>query len=182
MDRPKRSGWEEAQILYNITGKKCSVCKQADAVERHHKDGNPCNNEPENIIICCRKCHMDLDGRNQKLAEQSEMALKARYGEFITECRICKQKVKPGKTRDGRCKTCATYFDRNGIERPYVSIKGKDGRSALGSKHSHAKLTEDDVRVIRASNDNYKALGRKYGVASNTIKAIKTGRTWKYIK
>lgn len=182
MTDPRRSGWVEAQILYNITDKKCSICKEADATERHHKDGNPYNNESENIIICCRKCHMDLDGRNQKLAEQSEMALKARYGEFITQCRICKQEVKPGKTRNGRCKTCSTYFARNGKERPYISVNGKDGRSELGSKHSHAKLTEDDVRAIRASDNSYKALGREYGVASNTIKAIKTYRTWKYVK
>lgn len=182
MNKPKRSEWEEAQILYNISGKKCSVCKQANATERHHKDGNPCNNKPENIIICCRKCHMEIDGRSQKLAEQSEMALKARYGEFKTQCDICGKQVKPGKTRNGRCKACDTYWRRNGTERPYVTKDGEDGRSKLGANHARAKLTEEDVRNIRASTANNCTLGRKYGVAANTIKAIRERRIWKYVK
>jgi hypothetical protein len=32
-------------------------------VERHHKDGNPLNNDPGNIDRLCRRCHMVVDGR-----------------------------------------------------------------------------------------------------------------------
>lgn len=32
-------------------------------MERHHIDGNPLNNSPENIVLVTRKDHMKLDGR-----------------------------------------------------------------------------------------------------------------------
>jgi hypothetical protein len=31
--------------------------------DRHHRDGNTLNNEPENIECLCRRCHMEIDGR-----------------------------------------------------------------------------------------------------------------------
>lgn len=34
--------------------------------ERHHKDGNTANNDPSNIDILCRRCHMEADGRMTK--------------------------------------------------------------------------------------------------------------------
>ena len=41
----------------------CESCKESPAVERHHKDDNPLNNDPSNLLFVCRKCHMRLDGR-----------------------------------------------------------------------------------------------------------------------
>ena len=40
----------------------CSHCGN-DKAERHHRDGNTANNEPSNIDITCRRCHMSTDGR-----------------------------------------------------------------------------------------------------------------------
>lgn len=40
----------------------CENCG-AKAKDRHHKDGNPLNNSPENILSLCRKCHVHIDGR-----------------------------------------------------------------------------------------------------------------------
>ena len=31
--------------------------------ERHHRDGNPANNAADNIVVLCRRCHMEEDGR-----------------------------------------------------------------------------------------------------------------------
>ena len=38
--------------------------------ERHHIDGNPLNNDPENIMFVTRKEHMILDGRLEKLRKK----------------------------------------------------------------------------------------------------------------
>ena len=35
----------------------------AEKSERHHRDGNTLNNEPENIEVLCRRCHMEADAR-----------------------------------------------------------------------------------------------------------------------
>ncbi len=36
--------------------------------ERHHIDGNTLNNDPINIAVLCRKCHMVADGRAAALS------------------------------------------------------------------------------------------------------------------
>lgn len=40
----------------------CADCG-AGRTERHHRDGNPYNNDLSNIQILCRRCHMRADGR-----------------------------------------------------------------------------------------------------------------------
>jgi hypothetical protein len=40
--------------------------KRTDGKEIHHKDGNPLNNVPENIMLVTRKEHMNIDGRMKR--------------------------------------------------------------------------------------------------------------------
>jgi hypothetical protein len=55
------------------------------------------------------------------------------------------------------------------------------GRSAKGTDHGRAKLTEKDVLEIRKFNETSASLARKYGVAATTITAILKRKTWKHI-
>lgn len=48
-----------------------------------------------------------------------------------------------------------------------------------GQENGRAKLTEDDVRYIRASNRSQSELARMFNVAHPTIGGIIHGRTWK---
>lgn len=50
-----------------------------------------------------------------------------------------------------------------------------------GQNHAFAKMTEDDVRYIRACELTPQTLGEQYGVAPNTIRAIRKRKTWKHI-
>lgn len=52
---------------------------------------------------------------------------------------------------------------------------------ARGEGHGRAKLTEDDVRSIRASGDSLRELSRRYGVAVPVIARAKSGRTWAHV-
>jgi len=54
-------------------------------------------------------------------------------------------------------------------------------RHTRGTGHYKAKLTEDDVRVIRASQESGAALGRRYGVSKENIYAIRNGQIWKHV-
>lgn len=55
-------GRQRAQRLYHAAA--CSACGAAGKkLERHHADGNPLNNSPENVQILCVRCHMVADGR-----------------------------------------------------------------------------------------------------------------------
>lgn len=59
-----QESWSRSQAVaaYPL-GVECENGCGAPAVERHHKDGSPFNNAPENIMRVCRRCHMVVDGR-----------------------------------------------------------------------------------------------------------------------
>ena len=52
----KKGGRTRALRTFRDIGP-CEECGAAKT-ERHHKDENPANNEPSNIAILCRRCHM----------------------------------------------------------------------------------------------------------------------------
>lgn len=56
--------------------------------------------------------------------------------------------------------------------------KGRN-RQPVGKDHTQAKLTEDDVRLIRASTLSYAALGIQFGVHEQTIYRIRARKRWK---
>lgn len=56
------------------------------------------------------------------------------------------------------------------------------GRLVLrGSGASGAKLTEDDIRAIRASDDRQVAMASRYGVTQAAISAIRLRKTWAHL-
>jgi hypothetical protein len=59
-----KGGRTRAIRLYPKIGP-CVLCGNRKA-ERHHFDENTRNNAPQNIIILCRKCHMQSDGRLER--------------------------------------------------------------------------------------------------------------------
>lgn len=58
--------------------------------------------------------------------------------------------------------------------------KGR-GRKRRGSDHSQAKLTEDDVRMIRASSLSGCALARTLGVTPCLVSRIRRGLSWVHV-
>jgi hypothetical protein len=51
-----------------------------------------------------------------------------------------------------------------------------------GEMHPHAKLTEDQVRAIRADTRPKKTLARVFGVSRSAIQFIKNGRSWRHVQ
>ena len=59
------------------------------------------------------------------------------------------------------------------------------GRKAIGSKVNSSKLKESDIPTIRKRLNNGEIssdIAIDYGVTSNAIAQIKTGKTWKHIQ
>lgn len=50
-----------------------------------------------------------------------------------------------------------------------------------GALNTRAKLTEGDVRDIRADQATASAIASRYGVSRETIRDIKTGRNWAHV-
>lgn len=61
-----QAGRLRAEKMYRKIGP-CVRCG-SERSERHHKDGNTLNNDPSNIEIVCRRCHMEEDGRLSQFA------------------------------------------------------------------------------------------------------------------
>jgi len=59
--------------------------------------------------------------------------------------------------------------------------KGRE-RGAVGTKNGGAKLTEQQVKEIRASSEIYKVISEKYGISDSMISNIKLGRSWTHVK
>lgn len=74
-------GRQRAQAIYDAVA--CASCGRTDVrLERHHRDGNPLNNAPDNVIVLCTRCHMKEDGRlaiaKQRAREIQPLAVAAR--------------------------------------------------------------------------------------------------------
>lgn len=58
----------------------------------------------------------------------------------------------------------------------------KNGTSNAGEKHGCVKLTEQQVIAIRATKAPLNVLSKQYGVHKDTIRYIKNGTLWSYLK
>jgi hypothetical protein len=62
----------------------------------------------------------------------------------------------------------------SGVARSSVSPRGAD--------QWNAKLTEADVRAIRAAGaEPYSAIARRFGISKSNVVMIKTGKSWKHL-
>lgn len=70
------------------------------------------------------------------------------------------------------------------ITRPMVP-KGRRSagkRFRVGSASHQAKLSEQSVRLIRASEKNPDDLAEEFGVSVSTIRSVKSGRSWGHVE
>jgi hypothetical protein len=59
--------------------------------------------------------------------------------------------------------------------------RNRKGRQARGERNGPAKLTEDQVRAIRADPRMNTEIAKDYGVFETTVSTIKHRRTWKHV-
>jgi len=98
---------------------KCQKCKIKNAHDRYHKDGNLDNIDPENIMLVCRRCCMELDGRLSFLKNMDH----SHQVKPKQPCIICRKLSKP--LRKGRCHSCNEYYRRNHKERSEILNESK---------------------------------------------------------
>jgi hypothetical protein len=59
--------------------------------------------------------------------------------------------------------------------------KALHGTQPRGESQGTSKLTEDQVRAIRASGGKHREVGRLYGVSGVCIHLIRAGKTWQHV-
>lgn len=93
-----------------------------------------------------------------------------------------------GKTHKFVCHACdnpacielAHLFE--GTHQDNVDDMVSKGRHPHGTTHGAAKLTEEQVHLIRAAPPRQGGkLAKQFGVSRNVIFAIRSGRTWKHL-
>lgn len=102
-------GRQRARTLYKDIGQ-CRECA-APAVDRHHRDGDTLNNEPDNVVPLCRSCHMRVDGRSARLTAYS----RKRQPQPPKPCLDCERPYKP--LRNGRCASCDNRIRKTRVAR-----------------------------------------------------------------
>lgn len=55
------------------------------------------------------------------------------------------------------------------------------GRSCFGTNNARARITEREVPAIRAATDHPRILGRQYGIAESTVRAIQKRKIWAWV-
>ena len=62
-----------------------------------------------------------------------------------------------------------------------MADKKRHGTHGEGEQHSCAKLSEEDVRTIRAYQGHQGELAKRYNVSEATVSMLKHGKTWKHL-
>jgi hypothetical protein len=93
----------------------------------------------------------------------------------LWDCCQSKTCVNPGHTTSGTIAEWGDYIRRSGQGKSIV----KAAANRLTARTRLAKITMDDAREIRGSNESTYALARKYGIAQSAIWNIQRGRTWR---
>lgn len=63
----------------------------------------------------------------------------------------------------------------------YQKGRHRRGCGLIGQKHPSAKLKNEDVLYIRASNEDHKTLAEKFSIRTKHVQQIKAKTTWKHI-
>jgi hypothetical protein len=149
-----------------------------------HNDGDPGNPRADNLRWATAK---------ENAADTLIHGTRAR-GERQGLARLTEAQVREIRTF-GDC-TQAELAMRYGVQREAIGkvLRGErwahldgqpyDGRSRLGrpgERNPAAKLTETEVRSIRASSDSEQAMADRYGVTKTLIRSIRKRKLWRHI-
>lgn len=115
-------------------------------------------------------------GQFMNAAGRSELAHRASYRLTFTDpgaLRVCHRCDNPACVRPA-------HLFLGDSARNSADMVAK-GRSTRGEKSAAAKLSESDVRAIRADTRAQHEIAKAYGVHLGTISSIRTRRTWRHV-
>ncbi len=118
------------------------------------------------------KCH--LGGKPNNSEKAHRISWKLHRGEIAEGLNVCH-----------KCDTPACVNPDHlflGGQRDNLRDAARKGRTSRGSKRPLSKLTENDVIAIRMDNRIGIEIAKQYGVGPSCIYAIKSMKTWGWLK
>lgn len=55
------------------------------------------------------------------------------------------------------------------------------GRNPVGERHGNARLTEEQVRAIRAAEGTHEEIGARFGIPRRYVGYLKSGQRWRHL-
>lgn len=160
-----------------------------DLVVCHHCDNPSCVN-PRHLFLGTR-----VDNNADRDAKERQ-AKGERNGSRLTEAQVVAIRADPRTNREVALQYGVQESAISNIRLrkawkhvapldtdcdPAIWLDAARATHVRGEKAGRAKLTEDDVREIRASRDGCTKLARKYGVSERAILDITNGKSWKHV-
>jgi hypothetical protein len=112
---------------------------------------------------------------NQRVQNASRVSWLLRHGTIPKDASVCHTCDVP---------TCVNpdhlFIGTHKDNMQDAAIKGRFG-SRAGMANAHSKLTDDDVRQIRASAKRHTEIASEFGICIASVSFIRTRKTWKHI-
>lgn len=102
---------------YTRYKKRCDRCRLGKGLDSVYKDGNKDNLDPDNIVLYCRRCRMELDGT-------LDIIKNIKHEKKLRPCKVCGNM--DNRFWYDRCHACNEFFRRNGFERSEKRVGPKD--------------------------------------------------------
>lgn len=164
-------------IMENYLGRKLE-----DYEEVHHKDGNPLNNNIDNLEVLTKEEHLQRHSKDKR-----------KYYDKIMTCPWCgkeflwtaNQQLRFNQNRHRNGRTYSAPFCSKKCVGEYGRKIQKERGYNIGS--SKRKLTDEQVRYIRknyiphSKEFGRRALAKKFNVDYSTIGYIISGKTYKNV-
>jgi transposase len=118
------------------------------------------------MVVLCKP------GEKNKPSEIHRIVAKVFVSGYVKGLQVCHKDGNKfnNKSDNLRWDTCkANHADK--------VLHGTDGK---GSRNPTSKLSETDVRQIRASTESSTELAKIYGVSIGTVSVIRSGKTWQH--
>lgn len=74
------------------------------------------------------------------------------------------------------------FYIRKAAGKDTSTYKANDPKARKGKDNPHAKLTEDDIRAIRASTELPRFVAPLYGIIPDYVTMIRSRKVWKHVE
>jgi len=142
----------QMQILYKAA-KTCTVCKCKDKpLIIHHIDGNPSNNDEENLILLCNDCHDEAHTKHEHSLNMNANRLFFFKNEW--ENQVKNNSLKAMILGDIISPINWTYFNLSFIPKNIISY-GVDYKNNKYYYLISKKIINSDLEIVANDNNNH---------------------------
>lgn len=154
-------------------------------VVMHTCDNPKCVN-PAHLVLGTQFDNVkDMDSKGR--AKRAGLKGSKHHQAALTEDQVAVVKADPRSHTEmakalGLSVAAVHYIRRIGWRHVEGSAEYDKGKSRAGGSNANARLTEDDIRAIRASDEKPGIVGKRYGILPDYVTSIRKRKAWKHVE